>query len=133
MPSLEPLLHAGPVVELHATAAGAALLLGIVQLVRPKGTPGHRALGWLWVALMAFIAGGSFLIHGLRQFGPFSWIHLLSIATLVFLVVGIVHARAGRIASHRVTMISLFFGALVIAGLFTLVPGRVMHHVVFGN
>ena len=29
-------------------------------------------------------------------------------------------------------MISIFVGALVIAGLFTLVPGRIMHAVVFG-
>ena len=27
----------------------------------------------------------------------------------------------------------LALGALVVAGLFTLVPGRIMHHVVFGN
>ena len=133
MPSLAPLLDAGPVVALHAAAAAAALALGIVQLAGRKGTRGHRALGWLWIALMAFIAGGSFFIHTIRQFGPFSWIHLLSIMTLVFLVIGILHARAGRIEAHRWTMISLFFGALVIAGLFTLVPGRIMHHVVFGN
>ena len=30
-------------------------------------------------------------------------------------------------------MIFIFFGALVIAGLFTLVPGRIMHAVVFGS
>ena len=30
-------------------------------------------------------------------------------------------------------MLSLFFGALVIAGIFTLVPGRIMHSVVFGG
>jgi uncharacterized membrane protein len=30
-------------------------------------------------------------------------------------------------------MISIFAGALVIAGVFTLVPGRVMHTVVFGR
>jgi uncharacterized membrane protein len=29
-------------------------------------------------------------------------------------------------------MISIFVGALVIAGAFTLLPGRVMHAVVFG-
>jgi uncharacterized membrane protein len=29
-------------------------------------------------------------------------------------------------------MISIFTGALVIAGLFTLLPGRIMHAVVFG-
>jgi uncharacterized membrane protein len=30
-------------------------------------------------------------------------------------------------------MTYLFLGALVVAGLFTLVPGRVMHRVVFGT
>ena len=29
-------------------------------------------------------------------------------------------------------MISIFGGALIIAGLFTLMPGRIMHAVVFG-
>ena len=29
-------------------------------------------------------------------------------------------------------MTAIFFGALVIAGLFTLVPGRIMHKVMFG-
>jgi uncharacterized membrane protein len=30
-------------------------------------------------------------------------------------------------------MLSLFGGALVIAGAFTLLPGRIMHRVVFGG
>ncbi len=30
-------------------------------------------------------------------------------------------------------MTSIFVGALVIAGVFTLAPGRIMHSVVFGN
>jgi uncharacterized membrane protein len=30
-------------------------------------------------------------------------------------------------------MTAIFVGALVIAGLFTLMPGRIMHAVVFGN
>jgi uncharacterized membrane protein len=34
---------------------------------------------------------------------------------------------------HRFTMLGLFCGALVIAGLFTLAPGRIMHKVVFGG
>jgi len=33
---------------------------------------------------------------------------------------------------HRRVMIGIFSGALVIAGLFTLLPGRIMHAVVFG-
>jgi len=132
MASLAPLLQAGPLIAAHAAAAGTALVLGIAQLARRKGTRVHRAIGWFWVALMVFIAGGSFAIHNLRQLGPFSWIHALSVFTLVMLGLGVAHARAGRIEAHRWTMIGLFAGALVTAGLFTLVPGRVMHHVVFG-
>jgi uncharacterized membrane protein len=30
-------------------------------------------------------------------------------------------------------MILIFTGALVVAGLFTLIPGRVMHAVIFGH
>jgi uncharacterized membrane protein len=30
-------------------------------------------------------------------------------------------------------MISIFLGALVIAGIFTFYPGRIMHAVVFGH
>jgi len=30
-------------------------------------------------------------------------------------------------------MIALFVGALLIAGLFTLLPGRIMHAVLFGS
>lgn len=43
------------------------------------------------------------------------------------------HARRGRIGSHRRAMLSLFFGALVIAGGFTLLPTRIMGRVVFGG
>ncbi len=34
--------------------------------------------------------------------------------------------------TNKWTMISLFVGALVIAGIFTFVPGRIMHDVAFG-
>lgn len=130
--TLTPLYEADPIIRVHAFAAAAALGLGAVQLAWRKGDRPHRLAGWLWVALMALIASSSFGIHSIRQFGPFSWIHLLSILTLVALVGGVRHARAGRIAAHRWTMISLFVFALVVTGLFTLVPGRIMHKVVFG-
>ena len=41
--------------------------------------------------------------------------------------------RDGLKPVHRRIMISMFLGALVVAGLFTLVPGRIMRAVVFGN
>jgi uncharacterized membrane protein len=42
------------------------------------------------------------------------------------------HARRHNVRRHRQAMLMLFTGALVIAGAFTLLPGRIMHAVVFG-
>ena len=130
--SLAPLLDAVPPIPVHAFAAMAAFALGVVQLAAPKGTLPHRALGWIWVALMAVVAISAFWIHQLRIVGPFSPIHLLSIYVPIMLVVGVLAARRHNVQRHRRTMIGLFAGALIIAGLFTFMPGRVMHAVVFG-
>jgi uncharacterized membrane protein len=130
--SLAPLLDAVPPIPVHAFAAMAAFALGVVQLAAPKGTLPHRTLGWIWVALMAVVAISAFWIHQLRVVGPFSPIHLLSIYVPIMLVVGVLAARRHNVQRHRRTMIGLFAGALIIAGLFTFMPGRVMHAVVFG-
>ena len=131
--SLQPLLDAAPVIQVHAFSALAALALGIVQLSAPKGTLPHRTMGWAWVVLMVIVAGSSFWIHGFRMIGPFGPIHGLSVFTLVMLPLAVIHARRHRTERHRKAMIGIFTGALVIAGLFTLWPGRIMHAVVFGN
>jgi uncharacterized membrane protein len=130
--SLGPLLEAAPAIPLHASAAMAAFVLGIVQLMAPKGTLPHRALGWVWVVLMLVVALSSFWIHEIRLVGPWSPIHLLSIFALAMLVWGVMAARGHNVRRHKITMTSIFFGALVIAGLFTFMPGRIMHAVVFG-
>ena len=131
--SFSPLLDAAPAIPLHAFAAMTAFVLGAVQLAAPKGTLPHRTLGWIWVAVMAIVAGSSFWIHQIRLVGPWSPIHLLSIFTLVMLPLGVWMAHRHRVADHRRIMILMFSGAPVIAGLFTLLPGRIMHAVVFGQ
>jgi uncharacterized membrane protein len=131
--SLAPLLDAAPPIPLHAFAAMAAFALGIVQFAAPKGTLPHRTLGWIWVVLMAVVALSAFWIHQIRLFGPWSPIHLLSVFTPIMLALGVFYARRHNVRGHRITMISIFAGALVLAGLFTFVPGRVMHAVVFGQ
>jgi uncharacterized membrane protein len=130
--SLAPLLDAAPAIPLHAFAAMAAFALGIVQFAAPKGTLPHRTIGWIWVLLMAAVALSSFWVHTIRLVGPFSPIHLLSIFTLIMLPLAVWRAHQHRVTDHRRIMIMTFTGALVIAGLFTLVPGRIMHAVVFG-
>lgn len=131
--SLAPLLNASAVIQIHAFAAIAALLLGIVQLWAPKGVLPHRALGYLWVALMVGVAVSSFWIHEIRMWGQWSPVHLISVYTLVLLPLGVWRARSHDVKSHRGTMIRIFVGALVVAGLLTFLPGRIMHDVLFGN
>jgi uncharacterized membrane protein len=130
--SLEPLLVASPAIQLHAFGAMAAFVLGIVQLSAPKGTLSHRSLGWIWVLLMAMVSVSAFWIHERQLWGPWSPIHLLAIVTLVMLPLGVYYARRHMLVGHRLTMIGTFAGALVIAGLFTFIPGRIMHSMAFG-
>ena len=131
--NLAPLTSAPLAIQLHAYAALAAFALGVVQLARVKGTVSHRALGYAWVGLMLVVALSSFWIHDLRVWGPWSPIHLLSILTLAMLPLGLSYARRHSVRGHKLTMLGLFAGALVIAGIFTLAPGRIMFQVVFGG
>ncbi len=133
--SLAPLLDAAPAIPLHvhAFAAMAAFALGLVQFAAPKGTLPHRTVGWIWASLMVLVAGSSLWIHQIRLLGPWSPIHLLSVFTLVMLPLAVWKAHSHQVGAHRRIMISLFLGALLIAGLFTLLPGRIMHQVIFGS
>ncbi len=131
--TLAPLLAAPAVIQVHAFAALGAFALGAVQLAAPKGTIPHRIFGWTWAGLMLAVVLSSFFINTIRLWGPFSPIHLLSMFTLVMLPLAVLRARRHQVDRHRRAMTALFAGALVIAGVFTLLPGRIMHAVVFGS
>ena len=130
--SLAPLLNASPTIQTHAFAAMAAFVLGAVQLAAPKGTLPHRSIGWVWVSLMLIVSISAFFIHVIRLWGPWSPIHLLAIFTLIMLPLGVWRAHRHDVTRHRRIMIGLFTGALLVAGIFTFYPGRIMHAVVFG-
>jgi uncharacterized membrane protein len=128
--TLAPLLNATPAIQVHAFAAMTAFALGVVQLSAPKGTFPHRTIGWIWVILMLIVSISAFFVHQLRIWGPWSPIHLLAIFTLVMLPLAVLAARRHDVPRHRSAMLGLFIGALVIAGLFTFYPGRIMYEVV---
>ncbi len=128
-----PLWNVSPTIQVHAIAAMAAFAVGVVQLSAPKGTLPHRAIGWLWVSLMLVVSISAFFIHTIRLWGPWSPIHLLAIFTLVMLPLAVWSAHRHDVVRHRNAMILMFLGALVLAGLFTLLPGRIMHAVVFSS
>jgi len=123
--SLEPFVPAAiplPVL-IHLSAAICALALGIVMLVRRKGTLSHKFWGRIWAGLMLTVAISSLWIP---RFLQFTWIHLFTLLTLVMLPLAIYKIRRGNVKGHAASMKGLFIGGLVFAGIFTLVPGRIL-------
>ncbi|MFD1795763.1 DUF2306 domain-containing protein [Paracoccus aurantiacus] len=131
--TLQPLASASLEIQLHTITAIAAFLVGVIQLIARKGTPSHRMRGRIWVALMAVTAVSSLFVNTNCVWGPFGPIHLLTLLTLIMLPIGVISARRGNIGRHARIMTFLFIAALLIAGAFTFIPGRIMHDVVFGT
>jgi uncharacterized membrane protein len=116
----------------HALVALLKVLVGGVQLISGKGAARHRTLGWTWVALIAYVAASSFFISEIKLWGAFSPIHLLSGWTVASLVMATYSAHRGNIRRHKAWMMLLYVLALLVTGIFTLWPGRVMNEVLFG-
>lgn len=128
------LLAAAPTaIQIHVAAALTALAIGIVLLAGIKGTRLHRALGWTWVLAMGTTAVSSFFIHEINPGGPagLSLIHLLSGWTMVGLPMAVYAARRHRVQTHRRAMTGMFVGGLIVAGLLTFLPGRLMWAIFF--
>jgi uncharacterized membrane protein len=119
-----------PLIAVHMTAAITATVIGpfamwarLGMTTRPKL---HRAFGYAWVTMMIVTAVSALFI---RSYFGFSWygfspIHLLAPLTLFSLVAAFRFLAKGNIAGHKKAMISLYVQACLIAGAFTLVPGR---------
>ena len=123
-----------PVIAIHLAAALAATALGPVALWARKGATQrprlHRAAGYAWVTLMVATAVSAIFIGGGPgpRWGSFGLIHLLIPVTLVMLVVSFVYLARRNITGHRKTMQRIYFGACLVAGAFTLLPGRFLGH-----
>jgi uncharacterized membrane protein len=129
--NLAVLAEAPLAVQIHVAAAVPALILGPVAIWRRRRDVWHRLAGRAWVLAMVILAGSSFLIHEARHFGPFSVIHLLSVLTFLGLWQGVAAIRRGDVASHQRAMRGLYLQALVLAGVFTFLPGRRMNALLF--
>lgn len=138
--SLDPLLSAPLVIQVHLLAAIAAFLIGVVQLVGPKGTLPHKTMGLIWLGLMALVAASAFFIqHPVEPGDPFwkrfSFIHGFILLTAWGIVSGSYYLVRGgpTTKKHSGPFIGMFIGALVIAGALAFLPGRIMHAIVFGG
>ena len=128
----EAFLAAPWVIQLHAVAAVAALVIGLVQWFGPKGHLVHRLLGVTFVGLMLVTALSAVFIRQLND-GQFSPVHLFVPLTLVGLVGLVWSVRGARTGEHGRRAGALFFGALILPGLFAFLPGRLMFTIVFGS
>jgi uncharacterized membrane protein len=131
--SLSLLLQASPAIQIHVATASSALVLGAYLLLARKGTRPHRLLGRIWFGLILTTAISSFFIETLRLYFGFSPIHILSVLTLIGSWQAVAAARAGRIEEHRRHVGNLYTFALLTAGAFTLMPGRLMHRLLLGE
>jgi uncharacterized membrane protein len=135
--SFAPILHAPLPIQVHVAAALLAIILGVIQLILPKGTARHRITGWTFVLFITTVCLSAFLIRNHpvppRIFG-LSWLHLLAVFTLFMVWRAVTAIRRGNVQLHRRTMIGLVFGALFFPAIFAFaIPGRIMHQVLFGN
>lgn len=131
--TLTPLANASLIIQIHTALAFGAVALTIAIFSLKKGSRYHRVMGWTWVIMMAALAISSFWISTIKLVGPFSPIHLLSIFVLWSLFTAVRSARNHRVADHKRNMQGLAFGALLIAGAFTFLPGRLMNAVLLGG
>lgn len=126
-----------PTVVIHTSAALGALTIGPIALwarISRKQRPMlHRAFGYAWVTLMLVAAITALFIRDfdLPNFAGYTLIHLLVPLTLLGIFGAFIYLIQKNIAAHRRTMQSLYFGACVGAGIFTLLPNRLLGHLVW--
>lgn len=123
-----------PLLAVHVAGALTSVAIGAVLLWGRKGSVNHRVLGWTWVVAMAATALSSIGLGGgaIPHIAGFSPIHGLTLVVLAMLPLGVTYARQHRISGHRQVMTWLYAGGCLVAGAFTLVPGRLLGGAVFG-
>ena len=112
-----------------------AFVLGTISLILKKGTQLHKTIGQVYMLLMLFTAFVTLFMPaavGVTLFNHFGWIHLFSFLTIYTVPTAYIAIKKGNVKAHKRKMILLYFGALIVAGAFTLMPGRYLHSVIFG-
>ena len=96
----------------------------------------HRLLGKAYMSLMLVTALITLFIEA--RVGPqflrhFSAIHLLNVLVIYSVPRAYFAAKAGDHRTHRSNMLGVYLGGILIAGAFTLVPGRYLNGMLFGG
>ena len=126
------------IIYIHAVLALLAVPLGLYILITKKGTNQHRILGRTWAIILVIVSLTAVFIQAINP-GQYSLIHLLipwTLGTLIYSVWNIKQFKKTKIEkykyAHMYSMLGLYVGALLFAGVFTLMPGRFFHEIIFG-
>ena len=122
----------------HAALALLAVPLGLYIFINKKGTKQHRILGRTWATVLVIVSLTAVFIQTIKQ-GQYSLIHLLipwTLGSLIYSIWNIKKFKKTKIErykyAHMYSMTGVYVGALLVAGLFTLMPGRFFHQIIFG-
>ena len=120
------------IIFFHAIFAILAIPLSLLIFLKKKGTFLHKRLGWFWILCLVIVSISAVFIQ--TKPGQFSIIHLLIPFTLISLIYSIWNIKKFKETkkikyrySHMYSMIGVYLGALITAGTFTLMPGRIIH------
>ena len=133
---LTPLFAASFTVQLHAAAGALALLTGLARLVWPYPEARSARLDWAFLGLLSATALSGFLIPmpaGSPNVGGVTTHHVLAGVALLGTAAAILAARHGARLGRRRIASAAFGGVLFIAGLFEVLPGRLLHTVLAGG
>ncbi len=114
----------------HLLTIMVALAPTPAMLLRRRGDRFHRRLGWVWASAM-FLTAVSSLDLSISNPGGWSFIHLLSLGTMIQVPIIVWSARTHNVKRHRRAVRGMVTGALLVAGFFTFPFNRLLGHWLF--
>jgi len=118
----------------HLATVVPCFFIGTLLLIIKKGTTFHKRAGRVYMILMMITAIITLFMPakvGPTLFNHLGGLHGFSFLTIYTVPTAYLAAKRGDIKSHKNKMIGLYFGALIIAGGFTFMPGRFLYSLFF--
>lgn len=105
-----------PLGLVHFLCALAAIILGAVVVFSRKGTTRHKVVGRSYVAAMWLLNITALMDYELYgYFGPFHWMALISLTTVIFAHLAVLRKRPGWKQSHAYLMAWSYVGLMAAA------------------